>query len=67
MSFKGNFNEIDLKEIWNKKEFYEGLTEKDIKKLEELDYAEWLARTNIVNNEEFIADLLVMAGIVELD
>ncbi len=67
MSFKGNFNEIDLKEIWNKKEFYEGLTEKDIKKLEELDYAEWLARTNIVNNEEFIADLLVMAGIVEID
>ena len=67
MSFKGNSNEIDLKEIWNKKEFYEGLTEKDIKKLEELDYAEWLARTNIVNNEEFIADLLVMAGIVEID
>jgi len=26
MSFKGNFNEIDLKEMWNKKEFYEGLT-----------------------------------------
>ncbi len=67
MSFKDNFNEIDLKEIWNKKEFYEGLTEKDIKKLEELDFAEWLARTNIVNNEEFIADLLVMAGIVEID
>jgi len=67
MSFKGNFNGIDLKKIWNKKEFYEGLTEKDIKKLEELDFAEWLARTNIINNEEFIADLLVMAGIVELD
>jgi hypothetical protein len=41
---------VDLREIWNKEELYEGLTQKDKTVLKNLRYSEWLARTNLFDD-----------------
>jgi hypothetical protein len=56
--------EINLKDIWDKEDIYIGLTRKDLNKLKELDYPEWLARSNIVD-DVVVGELLRMTGIVE--
>lgn len=56
--------QIYLKEIWNKIEIYEGMTDKDKTILKSLRFEEWLARTSIIDYE-LVGRMLIELGLVE--
>ena len=41
---------IDLREIWNREDMYEGLSRRDRTVLRNLRYSEWLARSNLFDD-----------------
>jgi len=55
---------IDLREIWNKEELYDGLSRQDRTILRNLRYSEWLARSNLID-EIAVGNLLEKHGYVE--
>ncbi len=58
--------EIYLKEFWNNPEMYRGLKQRDLTILKNLTYPEWMARTNIVD-DELVGRMLVELGYIEED
>jgi len=58
--------EIYLKEFWNNTEMYRGLKQRDLTILKNLTYPEWMARTNIVD-QELVGRMLVELGYIEDD
>lgn len=56
--------QICLKQIWNKMEIYEDMTEKDKAILNSLCFSEWMARTSIVDYE-FVGKMLIELGLIE--
>ncbi|GAB6075285.1 hypothetical protein [Desulfurobacterium crinifex] len=55
---------IDLREIWNREDMYEGLSRRDRTVLRNLRYSEWLARSNLFDDIA-VGALLEKHGYVE--
>ena len=55
---------IDLREIWNREDMYEGLSRRDRTVLRNLRYSEWLASSNLFDDIA-VGALLEKHGYVE--